>query len=84
MRRGRSGGPIDASPARRIRLGDILHYMEGNQVCSVRVKDHGRSALKGEFFVVTPVINEDQDDSLHDMEVALGEMEAIIERQVQA
>ena len=76
-------GSPDSSPERKISIGDVLHYQEQGRVCSVLVKDHGSSALKGEFFIVTPILDEDQDDSSQDREVALDEMESMMERRVQ-
>lgn len=49
-----------------IRVGDILSYDDGeeNGVQSVRIKDYGSSAVRGEYYVVTPILDPDSlDDS---------------------
>ena len=66
-----------------IPLGTVLHYMKDGQVHAVRIKDHGTTAVKGEFFLITSIVDEDRDDSSRDMEVALDEMELILNCMVQ-
>ena len=75
-------GSPDSSPERKISIGDVLHYQEQGRVCSIRVKDHGNTAMRGEFFVVTSIIDENQDDSSQDKELALDELETILQRSV--
>lgn len=57
---------IFTRPSQLIRVGDILSYDDGeeNGVQSVRIKDYGSSAVRGEYYVVTPILDPDSlDDS---------------------
>ena len=52
--------------------GDILTYIDkvNNVVQTILIKDHGSSATKGPFYVVTTIIDKEMDDNNLDQEVS--------------
>jgi hypothetical protein len=68
MRAARDGRP--PIPAAIVSPGDVLRYKDVHDVVqTVRIKDLGSSAMKGEYFILTDIINEEDDDDSHDQEV---------------
>ncbi|KAF8909777.1 hypothetical protein CPB84DRAFT_1842996 [Gymnopilus junonius] len=82
-----AGGDFNHAPMpTKVFPGEVLHYKDandGDKILTIRVKDHGSSAMKGEFFVVTTIIDEDQDDDTADREVPADEMHERIQRRVE-
>ena len=52
--------------------GDILTYIDkvNNAVQTILIKDHGSSATRGSFYVVTTIIDKEMDDDSLDQEVS--------------
>jgi hypothetical protein len=52
--------------------GDILTYIDkvNNVVQTILIKDHGSSATRSPFFVVTTIIDKEMDDDSLDQEVS--------------
>lgn len=52
--------------------GDILTYIDkdSKKVQTIIVKDHGYSTIKGRFYVVTTIIDQEMDDDSLDQEVS--------------
>jgi hypothetical protein len=67
------------TPAQTVIVGDLVRYRdrEGTE-CHIRVKDHGSSALRGEFFITTTILDESADLGQHDQEMTVEEMQQII------
>ncbi|KAF8799187.1 hypothetical protein BYT27DRAFT_7202305 [Phlegmacium glaucopus] len=65
--------PTPASTvAHTVAPGDILRYRDvENQgtIHTIRIKDHVSSAMKGMYYIVTNIIDEEQDDGSADQEV---------------
>ncbi|KAF8909776.1 hypothetical protein CPB84DRAFT_1743799 [Gymnopilus junonius] len=86
IRDAEAGGNSDARPPSKVSPGDVLHYQDtgkANMVRTVRIKDHCNSAMKGEFFIVTTIVDEDQDDDTADRVVPADEMEEWVQQRVQ-
>lgn len=59
----------------RVYPGDTLRYNDKNNVIqAVRIKDHGSSILKGDYYVVTSILDADNDDGSGDLEVTAEDM----------
>lgn len=61
---------------------DVLRYRDPSnnlrERC-IRIKDHGSSALRGEFYIITTIIDEHMDlEDKNDREVSLEKMEEIV------
>jgi len=78
------GGTRDSTPAPIVSPGDVLRYMDANnRECRIRIKDHGSSAMRGEFFIVTTIIDEDADsEDKFDREVTVEEMEQMVRHRI--
>jgi hypothetical protein len=74
------GATPNPTPAQNVIPGDVLRYMDANnRECHIRIKDHGSSAMRGEFFIVTTIIDEDADsEGKCDREVTAEEMEQMV------
>jgi hypothetical protein len=76
----------DPTPAQIVSPGDVLRYMDANNMeCRIRIKDHGSSAMRGEFFIVTTIIDEDADEEGEgkcDREVTVEEMEQMVRHRI--
>lgn len=73
--------------AQTVDPGDVLRYMDGNNECCIRIKDHGSSDMRGEFFIVTTIIDEDEDEDeglmgKYDREVTAEEMEKMVQNRI--
>jgi hypothetical protein len=69
-----------STPAQIVSPGDVLRYKDANnRECRIRIKDHGSSAMRGEFFIVTTIIDENADlEGKYDKEVTVEEMEQMV------
>jgi hypothetical protein len=77
-------GGWDPNPTKIVSPGDVLRYMDANnrERC-IRIKDHGSTAMRGEFFIVTTIIDEDEDlEGKCDREVKVEEMEQIVQQRI--
>jgi len=52
--------------------GDTLHFRDKNNI--VYVKDQGSTLMRGRFFVVTTILEHEDDDGREDQEVSAEEM----------
>ena len=77
---GAAGEDGVTTPVQNVSIGDVLRYMDANnRECRIRIKDHGSTALRGEFFIITNIIDERADsEGKYDREVAMEEMEQIL------
>lgn len=62
--------------------GDVLYYLDSNRNRHIRIKIHGSSTLRGKFFIVTTVIDEDADKGQCDREVTTEEIEKMVQRRI--
>ncbi|KAF8799199.1 hypothetical protein BYT27DRAFT_7202353 [Phlegmacium glaucopus] len=61
-----------ATVAHTVAPGDILRYRDVDNrrtIHTIRIKDHISSAMKGMYYVVTNIIDEEQDDGSADQDV---------------
>ena len=60
------------NPASLPTPGDILTYIDkvNNVVQTILIKDHGSSATRSPFYVVTTIIDKEMDDDSLDREVS--------------
>jgi hypothetical protein len=82
----RGVGVGDPTPAQIVSPGDVLRYMgANNRECRIRIKDHGSSSMRGEFFIVTTIMDEDadsEDEDKCDREVTMEEMEQMVRHRI--
>ncbi|KAG5634659.1 hypothetical protein H0H81_001241, partial [Sphagnurus paluster] len=60
---------IIVDPMHDIVLGDYLHYRDGPDTRVVLIKDRGWSAMKGDYYIVTPHLDPELDDNALDEQV---------------
>lgn len=59
------------SPTSLPTAGDILTYIDkdSNVAQTILIKDHGSNTIKGRFYIVTTIIDEEMDDDSLDQEI---------------
>jgi hypothetical protein len=64
--------------------GDILTYIDkaNNVVQTILIKDHGSSATRSPFFVVTTIIDKEMDDDSLDQEVSEDVVKKWVENRI--
>jgi hypothetical protein len=77
-------GGWNPNPTQIVSPGDVLRYMDAdNRECRIRIKDHCSSAIRGEFFIVTTILDEDADsEGKCDREVKVEEMEQMVRQRI--
>jgi len=79
----RQPGEVSTLADAGVTPGNILHFIDTHHtIHTIRIKDHGMSAMRGEFFLVTTILDEAQDNGTADKVVSLGEMEEWVECRV--
>ena len=78
-------GSRDQTPAQTVNPGEILRYLgPNNRECRIRIKDHGSSAMRGEFFIVTTILDEAKDlEGECDREMTADEMEQLVRNRIE-
>ncbi|KAF8799191.1 hypothetical protein BYT27DRAFT_7202309, partial [Phlegmacium glaucopus] len=74
-----------ATVAHTVAPGDILRYQDVDNrrtVHTIRIKDHISSAMKGMYYIVTNIIDEEQDDGSADQDVPRDVMAEWVKSQV--
>jgi hypothetical protein len=73
----------DQHLANDMALGHTFSYrLNSGGTRTIRIKDHGSSAMKGDFFIVTTIINPGEDNGEHDEEIPKDILQEWIDRKV--
>lgn len=75
----------DRTHAQTVSPGEILCYLDANNgECSIRIKDHGSSVMRGEFYIVTTILDEAMDlEGECDREMKADEMEQLVRNRIE-
>jgi hypothetical protein len=76
---------VSPAPAATVFPGDILRYRDVDNrrtIHTIRIKDQISSAMKGVYYIVTNIIDEEQDDDSADQEVPSDVMEEWVDFRV--
>jgi hypothetical protein len=85
VRLGTNMASVSPTPAATVVPGDILRYRDVDNrrtIHTIRIKDQVSSAMKGVYYIVTNIIDEEQDDDSADQEVPSDVMEEWVDFRV--